>query len=72
MGQMLLLQCLVNQQVQSQQQALLSGMFVPGSTQRKGAGGELLMEGRLQTTAEGRVTLQVTPPPNEVTGFSVL
>lgn len=30
------------------------------------------MEGLLHTTAEGRVTQQVTPPPNEVTGSSVL
>lgn len=50
----------------------LSGTFVPGLMRRKRFRGELLMEDLLHPTEQGCVTLQVTPPPNEVTGSSVL
>lgn len=48
----------------------LSAIFVPGLMRRKRPRGELMMEDLLHPTAQGCVTLQVTPPPNEVTGSS--
>lgn len=82
MGQVLLLQCLINQQVQSQERASTIGHVcawvdreerIPtGTGGQRRRGEQLLMEGLLHTSAGGCVTLQVSPSPNEVTGSSVL
>lgn len=64
---MLLLQGLINQQVQSQEPAATIWHVCAWVDEE----GEPLMEDLLHPTAQGCVTPQVTPPPNEVTGSSV-
>lgn len=62
---MLLLQCLINQQVQSQERALTIGHVCAWADKEAADGGTFFTQ--LQS-----VTLQVTPTPTEDTGSSLL